>query len=159
MSRDEPASTHYSVLQIAVNDPMFPPNVSPLVVKQAYHKALLKCHPDKAHPEDAPISLTTVDRLRLAYEVLTNTILKAHYDQGLAMRYKTPVRVVDLDDMTMQTSTVDGHEAIWTLPCRCGNDQLGGFFVTTSELEQGVNTIECGTCSEVIHLDYEEIAV
>ena len=154
MSRDGTASTHYSVLQIALTDPLHPPNVSPLVVKQAYHKALLKYHPDKAHTDDA----TTVDRLRLAYEVLTNTTLKAHYDQGLAIRYKTPVRVVDLDDMAMQTSTVDRHEVIWTLPCRCGNDQLGGFFVTASELEQGVNTIECGACSEVIHLDYEEVA-
>ncbi len=55
---------------------------------------------------------------------------------------------VDLDEMDYDSSL-----GVYTMICRCGGD---GFRVQESDLEKNVDTLECGSCSFIIKLLYEE---
>ncbi len=54
---------------------------------------------------------------------------------------------VDLDEMDYDSSL-----GVYTMSCRCGD----GFRVQESDLEKNVDTLECGSCSFIIKLLYEE---
>jgi hypothetical protein len=54
---------------------------------------------------------------------------------------------VDLDDMAFDEET-----ATYSYPCRCSDK----FVVSEEELEQGVDTLGCNSCTFVIKLQYEK---
>src|SRR5438105_3322378 len=64
--------------------------LSPQTIKRAYHRALLRHHPDKSHsnpsippststPKEAP----SIDDLTLAYTTLSSPSLRSTYDKSL----------------------------------------------------------------------------
>jgi diphthamide biosynthesis protein 4 len=158
---------YYQILNI----PNAPAVVSKQQLKNAYHKALLKHHPDKAGTKadrDANTrvklsaasssSVYTVDDITNAYRVLSDPVLRAEYDREWILRrnngdknredvsFHTGLEVVDLEDMSYQ----DGHEGTyWYRGCRCGDDK--GFVVTEEELEaeaqHGEILVGCRGCS------------
>jgi diphthamide biosynthesis protein 4 len=123
--------THYQVLDI---NPNF---IEPQGLKRAYHKALLKHHPDKSLPSSA--STSSVDAIKLAYKILSDPVTRASYDkEALATSstkdeatesYRTGEEIVDLDDLEY-----DEAEEKWFRACRCGEER--GFVVTEDQLEK-----------------------
>jgi DnaJ-class molecular chaperone len=131
--------THYEVLELQENA-----QLTPDIVKQAYHRALLKHHPDKAQQATARGTSDdvtqggkpTIDGIVVAYTVLSDGILRKSYDSALRAASGQAVahRGIDLFDLDdMQYSEVDGHE-IWRRDCRC--DSKEGYVVTGKDLER-----------------------
>ncbi|KAE8163647.1 CSL zinc finger-domain-containing protein [Aspergillus tamarii] len=138
-------------------------------LKLAYHKALLKHHPDKASSvADLPRSIQdlshdsktyTIDEITTAYKTLSDPQLRAEYDRALRLDrakiierektgavFHTGLEVVDLEDLACEE---DSDSAFWYRDCRCGDEK--GFLVSEEDLEReaehGEIVIGCRGCS------------
>ncbi|KAI9931119.1 hypothetical protein ASPWEDRAFT_166932 [Aspergillus wentii DTO 134E9] len=170
---DSVAHDHYQILNLPFTGT--PTALSKQQLKIAYHKALLKHHPDKAPGADTPsayngdgnsqTSSYTVDQITTAYKTLSDPSLRAEYDRSLRLDrakvaerektgtvFHTGLEVVDLEDLALDESA-EGEsgdaEAYWYRACRCGDDK--GFLVTEQDLEReaehGEIVIGCRGCS------------
>ncbi|KAI1143526.1 hypothetical protein F5Y05DRAFT_156515 [Hypoxylon sp. FL0543] len=144
------------------------------IVKQAYHRALLKYHPDKAaggtsspsspssskpatkqpsQSQPQPRITYTVDQIQHAYTVLSDRKQRQEYDRALRASpshrqaqssFQTGVETVDLDDLSW-----DSRRGVYYRSCRCGNAR--GYAFTEENLEEfeddGVLMVECLDCS------------
>lgn len=152
----------YTILNIPFSDTA-PLILSKQQIKNAYHKALLKHHPDKAaanipltaKPKETVSSSRdqdgtyTVDEITNAYKILADPELRAEYDRELRLQRKnqgagddvldvfhTGLEVVDLEELDCSDSlpeSVNGSDMYWFRGCRCGDEK--GFIVTEDELE------------------------
>ncbi|KAJ6446284.1 diphthamide biosynthesis protein 4 [Purpureocillium lavendulum] len=150
------SATHYevlgltsSILDSSTSDPS-------ALIKRAYHRALLRNHPDKAAPSSIPTPNTstfTVDQISRAFTVLSSPAQRAKYDSSLrlsqsavpgAARFQTGVENVDLDDLPF-----DEGEERWYRSCRCGNDR--GYSFGEEDLlgagDEGLLMVGCQDCS------------
>ena len=102
-----PTASHYEVLALtpAHLEGQAPPSQAQ-VVKKAYHRALLRHHPDKAHAGDShnsnaassspPSSSSsaggtyTVDQIQEAYAVLSDRRRRGSYDRSLSLSSSHP---------------------------------------------------------------------
>ncbi|GAD98232.1 diphthamide biosynthesis protein 4 [Paecilomyces variotii No. 5] len=108
-------------------------------IKVAYHRALLKYHPDKAPAAAGSVATTastdrsraetytyTVDEITTAYKTLSDPFLRTDYDRSLRLSrlkagekhgnadvFHTGLEVVDLEDLGYEEvdDNNDGHEA------------------------------------------------
>lgn len=162
---------YYEILNIPSSSAKNLPIVSKQQLKNAYHKALLKHHPDKSSPSPTPAPggrggalAYTIDDITNAYKVLSDPELRAEYDRDLILQRKsfnkaagktdddvsfhTGLEVVDLEDMTEQDDEAT-RSLIWHRGCRCGDEK--GFIVTEDELEaeahHGEILVGCRGCS------------
>jgi len=143
---------YYSLLRIARS-------ASPDTIKAAYHRALLREHPDKIRQRaDDPTQLADVGLLHDAFLTLSSATLRSTYDaQGILSRRTDPrpAQVVSLEQF--ECSDLEGSNGAistcWTLSCRCG----GRYEVTEDHLERGLHSVGCGSCSEVIWVGYEVV--
>lgn len=75
---------------------------------------------------------------------------RAFYDSSLkAMRLHANGQVnddIDLDDMEF-----DEESGTYASPCRCS----GEYIISVNELELGVDTVTCSTCSLIVRIHYE----
>ncbi|KAI1107843.1 CSL zinc finger-domain-containing protein [Jackrogersella minutella] len=143
------------------------------IVKQAYHRALLKYHPDKKasgtstsstppspspapskskpKPADPPRITFTVDQIQHAYSILSSPQQRAEYTRTLKTRaavqnpeFQTGVETLDLDDLSFDSGT-----GVYFRACRCGNAR--GYAFTERNLEEfeddGALMVECLDCS------------
>ncbi|POR32046.1 Diphthamide biosynthesis protein 4 [Tolypocladium paradoxum] len=164
--RPQEPATHYkvlgltpSILDTTTHDPS-------TLVKRAYHRALLRNHPDKAASttnEPIPSSSTspqksayTIDQISQAFTVLSSPTQRTAYDASLrlshslpgsgagATTFQTGVENVDLDDLPF-----DDAEERWYRSCRCGNDR--GYSFGEADLmeagDEGVLMVGCQGCS------------
>jgi diphthamide biosynthesis protein 4 len=120
-------------------------------IKEAYHRALLKYHPDKNGT--GPLDISAV---KAAYSVLSSTELRTKYDEALreedASLNSRPAQLISLDDFTECCSAADhSDEVSFSHGCRCG----GTFTVSEHDLEIGRHLISCDSCSEVVWVGYE----
>lgn len=168
--------THYEVLAIPkslIEDSN--KEQIPKIVKQAYHRALLRHHPDKTNTPHRTGSTTTtpsllssppptVDQITRAYTTLSHPAERTAYDRHLALTrnptapsgaaggdattFQTGIETVDLDDLDY---TEDDARATtrWHRGCRCGNEQ--GFAFGEDDLEEagdlGELVVGCQDCS------------
>ena len=127
-------------------------------VKNAYHKALLKYHPDRVVSGNSSSArpAVTVDEITQAYKTLSDSKAKAEYDRRLVQAgspgpggqdvriHHTGLETVDLDSLAFDEQT-----QIWSRSCRCGDRK--GFIVSEAELEKHVEDGElmvgCKGCS------------
>ncbi|KAI0311879.1 hypothetical protein OF83DRAFT_1166186 [Amylostereum chailletii] len=120
----------------------------PSVLKAAYHRALLRAHPDKRSPNTPKTQFADVDHVRDAYRTLSDPILRAAYDRTLSItpdaKHPRPAQVISLEDFD---EGADGY----AYACRCG----GTYRIGEEEMETGVHLVGCGSCSEVIWIGYE----
>lgn len=172
-SSDHPTTStdkdYYEILNIPSSSAGNLPIISKQQLKNAYHKALLKHHPDKSSPSPTPApgardsNAYTIDDITNAYKILSNPELRAEYDRDLILQRKsfnkaagksddvsfhTGLEVVDLEDMTEQGDEATGSSS-WYRSCRCGDEK--GFIVTEDELEaeahHGEILVGCRGCS------------
>lgn len=163
MTRSTPITTdYYQVLNLPFAGSTT--EFSKQQIKLAYHKALLKHHPDKASAvaQDADLlgtaantfsgtkdqRLYTIDEITTAYKTLSDPVLRAEYDRALRLDrvkaaerektgdvFHTGLEIVDLEDLACDEG--DGGEnysVSWYRGCRCGDER--GFLVTEDDLER-----------------------
>ncbi|KAG0306575.1 Diphthamide biosynthesis protein 4 [Dissophora globulifera] len=103
-------------------------------IKAQYQALLLIHHPDKQQQQ----------------QVLRMPAQRAFYDSSLkAVRLRANGHVnddIDLDDMEFREES--GH---YSAPCRCS----GEYVISEDELELGVDTVVCSTCSLIVRIHYE----
>lgn len=126
-------ANHYEALGLGHRQ--FDGSLTAQDIKQAYRKALLEHHPDKAQTGDAS---RTVDSITVAYKTLSEPEAKVEYDRELRLQharnkgddkiFHTGLDIVDLDDLDYDEQTGE-----WWRGCRCGQDR--GFVITEDELE------------------------
>ncbi|KAI9371004.1 heme peroxidase [Aspergillus egyptiacus] len=156
------APDFYEILSLPF--PSTSSSLSKQQLKAAYHKALLKHHPDKASsaitkdPLRAPILCSsgsshtstptiTVDEITAAYKTLSDPILRAEYDRSLRLDrsraagrekngavFHTGLEVVDLEDLVCDEGDTEDSQAVWYRGCRCGDER--GFLVSEQDLER-----------------------
>ncbi|KAI6766427.1 hypothetical protein HG531_011649 [Fusarium graminearum] len=127
ISSSADTATHYQVLNItsALLDTQH--DSTPLI-KRAYHRALLRNHPDKVANSDPSSVFFTVDQITTALNVLSSPSARVAYDAALRVSrptgaagrdgsFQTGVENVDLDDLAF-----DEDQECWYRPCRCGNE-------------------------------------
>lgn len=146
------AATHYEVLNLtpALLDTQSDP--TPLI-KRAYHRALLRNHPDKATTTSSHIF--TIDQITTALNVLSSPTTRSAYDATLRVSrrigtdardatFQTGVENVDLDDLDF-----DQGDECWFRSCRCGNSR--GYLFREEDLEEvgdeGELIVGCSDCS------------
>lgn len=140
------------------------------IIKQAYHRALLRHHPDKTNSAPRTVVTTaaatapTVDQITRAYTTLSCPAERATYDRHLALTrnptaqpgdgtgagtsssFQTGIETADLDDLDYSE---DGATTRWHRGCRCGNEQ--GFAFGEDDLEEagdlGELIVGCQDCS------------
>lgn len=167
--------THYEVLAIPkslIEDSN--KDQIPKIIKQAYHRALLRHHPDKTNtPHRTGTTTTTspspssppptVDQITRAYTTLSHPAERTAYDRHLALTrnptapspsgattFQTGIETVDLDDLDYTEDEPPGTGATrWHRGCRCGNEQ--GFAFGEDDLEEagdlGELVVGCQDCS------------
>ncbi|KAF8524051.1 hypothetical protein BU17DRAFT_85085 [Hysterangium stoloniferum] len=151
---------------------------SPSDVKQAYHRKLLRDHPDKfkypphelrtvtnqsssASPSrtnfvDADTVKGEIDVrvIKEAYLTLSDPALRRAYDASLTRNAAPrPAQVVSLEDFVVSYDDPDGggESTVHRYPCRCG----GMYYVSEAQLEKDVHLVGCDACSEIIWVGYE----
>jgi diphthamide biosynthesis protein 4 len=160
---------YYEILNIPSSSAGNLPIISKQQLKNAYHKALLKHHPDKYSPSPTPTpggresNVYTIDDVTNAYKVLSDPVLRAEFDRDLILQRKsfhqaagnsddvsfhTGLEIIDLEDMNEQDDDATGS-LNWYRGCRCGDAK--GFIVTEDELEaeaqHGEILVGCRGCS------------
>ncbi|KAH9031553.1 hypothetical protein EDB84DRAFT_167903 [Lactarius hengduanensis] len=132
-------------------------SASPDTMKAAYHRALLRIHPDKQRQSaDNPSPSANIGLIQNAFLTLSSTTQRAAYDARCELSRKAPrpAQVVSLEDFDFSDSEgPDGTVSIWSLTCRCG----GMYKVTDDDLERGRHLIGCENCSEVVWVGYEMV--
>lgn len=149
----EDLTDYYSLLRITRS-------ASPNTIKAAYHRALLRAHPDKIRQRaDDSSQLTDVGLLHDAFVTLSSAKLRSVYDaQGIGGRRTAPRPSQVISFERFECSDLEGSNGrakstCWTFPCRCG----GKYEVTEDHLDRGLHLVGCGTCSEVIWVGYEVV--
>lgn len=167
--------THYEILALPrslLEDAS--PEQTTQIVKRAYHRALLRHHPDKAvaplsspssapprqqAPSGGPEAAYSIDQIITAYTILSTPSTKKSYDQSLQTSnnlgdktndpdttFQTGIETIDLDDLSTADET---SSSWWWKSCRCGNPQ--GFRFGEADLEEagdlGELIVGCQDCS------------
>ncbi|KAK3813988.1 MAG: hypothetical protein J3Q66DRAFT_345329 [Benniella sp.] len=143
---------YYAILGVAEGAPV-------AEIKQQYQRLLLIHHPDKQQQQNQSLqasagvlssSTVTLQEIKEAWENLRLPEQRAFYDSSLkAMRLRANGQVnedIDLDDMEF-----DEDAETYSSPCRCS----GEFVISVKELELGVDTVTCSTCSLIVRIHYE----
>ncbi|ETS03944.1 Diphthamide biosynthesis protein 4, partial [Trichoderma reesei RUT C-30] len=168
-----PSPSHYDVLNLSpsILNSQHDPST---LIKQAYRRALLRHHPDKASAtstttpsissssqisstsQTRPLApqLYTIDQITQAFTVLSSPSQRSTYEATLRLarangeatqaRFQTGIENVDLDDLQF-----DEAEERWYRSCRCGNER--GYSFDEEDLEgveqEGVLMVGCHDCS------------
>lgn len=129
-------------------------------VKQAYHRTLLKIHPDKVKRYQAGNEVTIegdegtdIALLREAYSTLSDPDARRKYDLSLRKDQAAgprPAQVVSLDDFTQDVDP-SLRDDVYIYSCRCG----GRYKITETQLGEDVHLVGCDACSEVIWVGYD----
>ncbi|KAF5662800.1 diphthamide biosynthesis 4 [Fusarium heterosporum] len=147
-------ATHYQVLNLTPTLLDTQHDSTPLI-KRAYHRALLRNHPDKVANSNSSSGFFSVDQITNALNVLSSPSSRAAYDAtlrvsrpaGSASRdgsFQTGVESMDLDDLAF-----DEDQECWYRSCRCGNDHSYEFREADLEevSDEGELIVGCLDCS------------
>ncbi|KAF4338358.1 diphthamide biosynthesis 4 [Fusarium beomiforme] len=149
---DSDTATHYQVLNLTPSLLDTQHDSTPLI-KRAYHRALLRNHPDKIANSDPTSVSFTVDQITTALNILSNPSSRAAYDATLRVSrqnenrdgsYQTGVETIDLDDLAF-----DEDQECWYRSCRCGNEHSYEFREADLEevSDEGELVVGCLGCS------------
>ncbi len=156
------APTHYEVLGLPRDalddgrDKSSSTSTAAMLVKRAYHRALLRHHPDKtaaaaagpvAQPRERSSAAFSIDQIAHAFTVLSDPEQRADYDRAVLLAaaaaggpaangqsgdgFQTGVDDADLDDLAYDPA----GGGRWHRGCRCGNEQ--GYVFAEADLDGG----------------------
>lgn len=132
-----------------------PRDASAAEIKIAYHRALLRFHPDKISNTAFAQEPISVSLIKEAYTTLSEPNLRKHYDisalQRSTLAGPRPAQVVSLEEFQEIVEETSEDEGLWRYQCRCG----GTYIITSSYMEMGVHLVGCSSCSEVVWAGYE----
>ncbi|KAJ7287192.1 hypothetical protein C8J57DRAFT_1048823, partial [Mycena rebaudengoi] len=125
-------------------------------IKSAYHRALLRSHPDKVIVDargDAPFDIALIQE---AYHVLSTPALREQHDLNLrrsksAATGPRPAALISLEDFDFLDSGSPNTPDLWEHSCRCG----GMYRITSDDMDAGRHLVGCTSCSEVVWVGYE----
>ena len=148
--------TYYEVLGLpdALRDDQ---NLTAQTIRNAYRRALLQNHPDKATQQPVKAATFSIDQISQAFSALSDRKSRAEYDRGLKQKaaqhergdkgtevFRTGIETVDLDDLE-----ADDVHGVWYRSCRCGDER--GFLMRETDLEEaaedGEISVGCRGCS------------
>lgn len=162
--------THYEVLDVSPSllgsSHGTAKDHEPQLLKRAYHRALLRHHPDKAAGETSQKTsqtapLYTVDQITTAYTTLGDSKARREYDRALKHSaqgpapeqeeaFRTGFEIVDLDDLLF-----DEAAERWYMDCRCGNERGFQFGEEVLDEREREVFVGCQDCSLWIKVQYE----
>ncbi len=122
-------------------------------IKSAYRKQITLWHPDKYKPDNNDnFSLEDFNnkfqRIQKAYEVLYNDITRLEYNNTRAVNIIKPIS----DQVSIREFNKNRNE--YSYSCRCGDL----FTITTDDIAEGYNSVECPNCSlSIVVCDLENI--
>ncbi|KAG0264598.1 DnaJ sub C member 24 [Actinomortierella ambigua] len=100
-------------------------------IKLQYQRLLLQHHPDKVQQRQEEAKATgspvMLQDIKEAWECLREPAQRAFYDTSLK------------------------ESGSYSTPCRCS----GEYVISEAELELGVDTVVCSTCSLIVRIHYE----
>lgn len=150
--------TYYEILDLPAEIHRGP-SLPAQTLRNAYRRALLQNHPDKANKTTATTKRETysIDEITKAYVTLQDPKLRTAYDKELKVEqstdtnglksggtFRTGVEIVDLDDLER-----DEAQGTWFRSCRCGDKR--GYLIRESDLEGAVDdgeiSVGCRGCS------------
>lgn len=172
--------THYTILGLTPSllDSSHQKGPSPsALLKKAYHRALLRHHPDKQVPSSSsfpssPSSSTplsscitqdttastsgvyTIDQIATAFAVLSSPTQRTSYDAGLRQRSPAvgsarPEFQTGVENVDLDDLLFDEGTERWYRACRCGNER--GYLFSEEDLgeveDEGVLVVGCQDCS------------
>ncbi|KAF8073746.1 hypothetical protein FPV67DRAFT_1479108 [Lyophyllum atratum] len=135
-----------------------PKDASAADIKIAYHRALLRFHPDKNH--GIPLSNSdsdsiSVSLIREAYSTLSEPERRKQYDSSKRQRSAgtgpRPAQVVSLEEFEEVADDIGVDADVWQYQCRCG----GTYRIAGADMEKGHHLVGCNSCSEVVWVGYE----
>ncbi|SCU95890.1 LAFA_0G02960g1_1 [Lachancea sp. 'fantastica'] len=157
-------TSHYELLGLEANCELSE-------IKQAYREKLLSSHPDKMQfREDSPRigDGASIEKIKLAYRVLSDPESRARYDSQLAESYKKHgfhntgegLDSFSLDDFEYSTGTEQ-----FCMDCpRC--QSKGGFELTEDMLEENaidnpsggyLIVVQCSACSLWLQVTFDVV--
>ena len=165
MTKPSSSPNHYEVLSLPLPHTSTPP-ITAHKLKAAYHRALLRHHPDKSSALRTPSGRCTkpaytIDQITHAYTTLLDPATRSAYDHSIFHSgLHQPVgsfqafpstdefrsEVLDLEELSYKND-----EGIWYRECRCGLEK--GFVVKEQELESAAEDgaremlVGCAGCS------------
>ncbi|KAF3907377.1 hypothetical protein ABW21_db0208179 [Orbilia brochopaga] len=153
--------TNYAILSLPPSLPSTHPSYQ-TTLKRAYHRTLLRCHPDKLPAgadgvsttthHDANTEIYTIDQINTAYKTLSSPSLRHAYDLSLRQLQSSSgqpkvdayraggLDIIDLDDMAYREDEgIDETIAAatcgrFTHSCRCGAEE--GYVLTEDEMDE-----------------------
>ncbi|KAL7819057.1 hypothetical protein V8C26DRAFT_395848 [Trichoderma gracile] len=166
--------SHYEVLNLSpsILNSQHDPST---LIKQAYRRALLRHHPDKASTTPTPSSVTssspsssrtqttrlsatqiyTIDQITQAFTVLSSPSQRSTYDAALRLSRANGEATAHarfqtgIENVDLDDLQFDEAEERWYRSCRCGNDR--GYSFDEEDLEaveqEGVLMVGCHDCS------------
>ncbi|KAH6690448.1 Diphthamide biosynthesis protein 4 [Plectosphaerella plurivora] len=176
MSSSPSNPTHYEVLDVSPSllssSHGTTKDLESQLLKRAYHRALLRHHPDKAAAEGAKrvgetyrkpaaAALYTVDQITTAYTTLGDPKARREYDLALRQStdkpapeqeesFRTGFDIIDLDDLQF-----DEAAERWYMDCRCGNERGFQFGEEVLDEREREVFVGCQDCSLWIKVQYE----
>lgn len=111
-------------------------NASALEIKHRYHELSRKLHPDKNQTTNEEFL-----KVKSAFQILSDPVLKNHYDLQYVAYTNNAVAIHD----QVSLSELDFDGTVYELSCRCG----GTFklFKESTELTLTTVCVTCDTCS------------
>ncbi|KAH0499448.1 hypothetical protein TgHK011_006645 [Trichoderma gracile] len=166
--------SHYEVLNLSpsILNSQHDPST---LIKQAYRRALLRHHPDKASTTPTPSSISsspsssrtqtttrpsaaqiyTIDQITQAFTVLSSPSQRSTYDATLRLSRANGETAAHarfqtgIENVDLDDLQFDEAEERWYRSCRCGNDR--GYSFDEEDLEaveqEGVLMVGCHDCS------------
>ena len=111
-------------------------------IKAAFRQAALRLHPDKGTGSEDDFI-----KIQRAWDILSNPISRAAYDQELAViAARSVVHISDaIASNDMEPERTDDGDCILSWPCRCG----GAYIVLEEDVQNESNevAVQCSTCS------------
>jgi len=179
--------SHYDVLglPLPIYNGATPELLTSQVVKKAYHKALLKWHPDKALIGGAPSAAIrdkpkstsplptdtpgyTLDEIITAYTTLSTERGRREYEREYRLQLVGSTReevkslwnvYVPMDVVDLDDFEYEERLGKFYKGCRCGENE--GYVLWESELEElqtGVVVVGCVGCSLWLKVEFEVVA-
>lgn len=117
-------------------------------LKEAYHKLIVKHHPDKNESADSKAIFQRIDK---AWKTLRDPHLRKKYDNELKQTELNKGSLI-YGTFTLKQLSYDVKEHVYYYPCRCG----GQYYFSKNDIHEfNSYLVSCDACSLMISVDLQ----